>query len=254
MMLLEGKNLSKRYRRLGQQTDALTDVSFSLAKGEILGIAGMSGSGKSTLLKIVSGLEKADSGELLFKGQPLPQKRTKDHYRAMQMIFQDAPSSFHPRRSIASSIRETVTALRGRQAQPDIAELASLVGLAPELAERLPSALSGGQCQRFAIARAVAVKPEILLCDEITSALDVSTQAVILQLITRICRTGNMSALFVSHDLAVLSCVCDRIMIMNEGRVVEEGATRKIIEAPQEDYTRKLLSCVLEISNERDNA
>ncbi len=246
-MLLEGKELSKGYFRSGVSVDALKGVSFSLDVGEILGIVGESGSGKSTLLKLVSGLEKPDGGELLLDGVPLPHRRTKAHYRAVQMVFQDPMGSFHPRRRVSASIREAVRNLCGRDAGVELEELCALVGLNPTLAERYPRELSGGQCQRFAIARAVAAGPRILLCDEITSALDVSTQAQVLGLLAEICRKKRMAAIFVSHDLAVVSCICSRVMVLREGALVEEGTVRQVIDTPREAYTRQLIASVLEV-------
>ena len=246
-MLLEGRELTKGYFRSGVSVEALKGVSFSLDEGEILGIVGESGSGKSTLLKLVSGLEKPDRGELLLDGVPLPHRRTKAHYRAIQMVFQDPMGSFHPRRRISASIREAVRSLCGRDAGVEMEELCALVGLDPALAERYPRELSGGQCQRFAIARAVAAGPRVLLCDEITSALDVSTQAQVLGLLAEICRKKRMAAIFVSHDLAVVSCICRRVMVLREGALVEEGTVRQVIDTPREAYTRQLIASVLEV-------
>ena len=235
MTILEGKNICKRYRRRDVSVDALIDVSFSLREGEVLGIVGESGSGKSTLLRQISGLETPDSGELLLAGKPLPAKRTKENYREIQMIFQDAVGSFHPRRKIADSIRETARNLVGPGIEPDWQTLCSLVQLTPELAER------------YAIARAMAVQPRILLCDEITSALDVSSQAQILKLLDSLHRQKNMSVIFVSHDVAVVRSICDRVMVMHRGRVVEEGTAEAVIGSPREEYTKKLISSVLEV-------
>lgn len=246
MTILEGKELSKRYAGNRDAVDALRGVDICLEKGEVLGVVGESGSGKSTLLKLLSGLEAPDSGEILLHGRVLSTRRTKADYRAMQMIFQDAAASFHPRRTIAASIDETVLSLCGK-ADYDRAALCAAVGLSPELMGRLPRQLSGGQCQRFAIARAISVQPEILLCDEITSALDVNSQAQILRLLADICREREMSAVFVSHDLAVVSCLCDRIMVMRGGMVLEQGEARQIVESPREEYTRKLIDSVMEI-------
>lgn len=245
MIILEGKDLCKRYRRRDAAVDALDGVSFSLREGEILGIVGESGSGKSTLLRLISGLEPPDAGELLLDGKPLPARRKKEDRRAMQMIFQDAAGSFHPRRRIADSIRETVHNLCARGQEPDWQSLCAMVQLPPALADRYPRDLSGGQCQRFAIARAMAVQPRILLCDEITSALDVSSQAQILRLLDDLHREKNMAVIFVSHDLAVVSSLCDRIMVMRNGRAVEEGSARQIVEDPKEEYTRQLIGSVL---------
>jgi len=248
MSLLEGKNITKAYTRGGIRVDALKGVSFTLADGEILGIVGESGSGKSTLLKLISGLEKPDGGELLLSGEPLTQRRTKAQYRAIQMIFQNAVGSFNPRRRVSASIRDAVRSLCGPGAEADIAALCATVGLDPRLAERYPGELSSGQCQRFAIARAVAVNPGVLLCDEITSALDVSTQAQVLELLAAVCREKHMAALLVSHDLAVVSCLCSRVMVLYRGELVEEGPVRRIINAPREEYTRKLRASVLEVT------
>ncbi len=247
MNLLEGKQINKTYARGRSGVRALIDVDFTLGDGEILGVVGESGSGKSTLLKQISGLETPDSGDILLSGRPLGKKRALADYRTIQMIFQDAVGSFHPRRRIGASIRESVRNLCGRDNESDLEGLCALVGLDPTLAERYPRSLSGGQCQRFAIARAVAVGPRILLCDEITSALDVSSQAQVLKLLADVVRGKRMSAIFVSHDLAVESCICDRVMVMYRGRVVEEGDVRSVIDRPQEDYSKKLISSVLEV-------
>jgi ABC-type dipeptide/oligopeptide/nickel transport system, ATPase component len=247
MIVLEGKNICRRYRRRDVSVDALSDVSFRLGEGEVLGIVGESGSGKSTLLRQISGLETPDSGELLLDGQPLPAKRTKENYRSIQMIFQDAVGSFHPRRKISDSIRETVRNLSSTYEEPDWQTLCAMVQLPLELAERYPRDLSGGQCQRFAIARAMAVHPRILLCDEITSALDVSSQAQILRLLADLHREKNMAVVFVSHDVAVVRSLCDRVMVMYGGRLVEEGSAQEVIHSPREEYTKKLIASVLEV-------
>ena len=247
MIVLEGKKICRRYRRRNVSVDALSDVSFRLGEGEVLGIVGESGSGKSTLLRQISGLETPDSGELLLDGQPLPAKRTKENYRSIQMIFQDAVGSFHPRRKISDSIRETVRNLSSTYEEPDWQTLCAMVQLPLELAERYPRDLSGGQCQRFAIARAMAVHPRILLCDEITSALDVSSQAQILRLLADLHREKNMAVVFVSHDVAVVRSLCDRVMVMYGGRLVEEGSAQEVIHSPREEYTKKLIASVLEV-------
>ncbi len=247
MSVLEGKGLTKRYQKQNRIIEALRGVDFHLEDGEILGLAGESGSGKSTLLKLVSGLEPPTEGSILLHGRELSTKRTKEDYRAMQMIFQNAGASFHPRRTILDSISESVHSLLGGDAKPDVTGLSEMIGLPPELMERYPRQLSGGQCQRMAIARAMAVDPEILLCDEITSALDVSSQAQILHLLHDICREHRKSAIFVSHDLAVIRCLCDRVMVMKDGALVEEGSVEQVIHKPRKEYTRKLVDSVLQI-------
>lgn len=243
MSVLEIQGLSKRYGAV----QAVKDISFTMERGDILGIVGESGCGKTTLLRLISGLEPSDSGQVLLHGRPLTVKRSRDDYRAMQMIFQDAAGSFHPRRRIADTIQDSVRSLLGRDSRADIPALCAMVGLAPELARRYPRDLSGGQCQRFAIARAMAAGPELLLCDEITSALDTATQARILELIRTLCRENRMAAVFVSHDLAVVGSLCSRVLVMKDGRMVEQGPTRQILQASTEAYTRELIASVMEL-------
>ncbi len=243
MSVLEIQGLSKRYGAV----QAVKDISFTMERGDILGIVGESGCGKTTLLRLISGLESSDSGQVLLHGRPLTVKRSRDDYRAMQMIFQDAAGSFHPRRRIADTIQDSVRSLLGRDSRADIPALCAMVGLAPELARRYPRDLSGGQCQRFAIARAMAAGPELLLCDEVTSALDTATQARILELIRTLCRENRMAAVFVSHDLAVVGSLCSRVLVMKDGHMVEQGPTRQILQAPVEAYTRELIASVMEL-------
>lgn len=243
MSVLEIQGLSKRYGAV----QAVKDISFTVECGDILGIVGESGCGKTTLLRLISGLEPSDSGQVLLHGRPLSVKRSRDDYRAMQMIFQDAAGSFHPRRRIADTIQDSVRSLLGRDSRADIPALCTRVGLAPELARRYPRDLSGGQCQRFAIARAMAAGPELLLCDEVTSALDTATQARILGLIRTLCRENHMAAVFVSHNLAVVGSLCSRVLVMKDGHMVEQGPTRQILQAPAEAYTRELIASVMEL-------
>lgn len=242
--LLEGKGLCKVFGKGDRCCTALDRIDFTLAPGEILGVVGESGSGKSTLLKIVAGLETPDGGELLYKGKPLGAKRTKEDYRAIQMVFQSAKSSFNPRRTVRSSLKEVAKNLGSVR---PLDELLASVGLDPDLAARYPSGISGGQCQRMAIARAIMPGPDLLLCDEITSALDVSVQAQILALLARLRKETGMAMLFVTHDLSVAGSICDRIMVLHDGRFVECGPARQVLSDPQEAYTKMLLSTVLEV-------
>ena len=245
--ILSIKNLSKSYERNDIKTEALRGVSFELKRGEILGIVGTSGSGKSTLLRLISGLEAPNAGSIRLDGHELGTKRSIAEKRDIQMIFQDAGASFHPRRTIASSINDAFQSLMGKGAVLDLDTLCLNVGLSSQLAQRYPGSLSGGQCQRFAIARAIASSPRVLLCDEITSALDVSSQAQILALLSFLRREKNMSMIFVSHDLAVVSTLCDRIIVMHGGKIVEEGETERIISSPQNEYTKELTASVMEL-------
>lgn len=246
--ILSVKDLCRSYERNDIKTEALHDVSFELKYGEILGIVGTSGSGKSTLLRLISGLEAPDAGSVVFDGRKLGQKRALADKRDIQMIFQDAGASFHPRRTIASSINDAFQSLMGKGAVLDLDSLCIEVGLNSCLARCYPGSLSGGQCQRFAIARAIASSPRVLLCDEITSALDVSSQAQILELLSSLRAETGMSMIFVSHDIAVVSTLCDRIAVMRGGAIVEEGKTESILSAPQNEYTKELISSVMEIN------
>ena len=241
--ILSVKDLCRSYERNDIKTDALHDVSFELKYGEILGIVGTSGSGKSTLLRLISGLEAPDAGSVVFDGRELADKRD------IQMIFQDAGASFHPRRTIASSINDAFQSLMGKGAVLDLDSLCIEVGLNSCLARRYPGSLSGGQCQRFAIARAIASSPRVLLCDEITSALDVSSQAQILELLSSLRAETGMSMIFVSHDIAVVSTLCDRIAVMRGGDIVEQGNTKSIISAPRNEYTKELIASVMEVNH-----
>ena len=245
--ILSVKGLCKRYERSGHGISAVHDVSLELHEGEILGVVGESGSGKSTLLHLISGLEAPDEGHIYLDGRELYTKRSLADRRDIQMIFQDAAASFHPRRTVGRSISDAFYSLMGRSEEPDLPALCREVGLDALLAQRYPRFLSGGQCQRFAIARAIAASPRVLLCDEITSALDVSSQAQILSLLSSLRRDKGMSLIFVSHDLAVVSSLCDRILVMRGGSVVEEGEAGKLIREPRSEYTKELIASVMEI-------
>ena len=248
--VLEVQHISKNYKRNGRGVEAVADVSLSLRPGEILGIVGESGSGKSTLLRQIACLERADRGRRVLSGTDITGRKTRDICGELQMIFQDSTGSFNPRMKIAASIDETLRNLPGLRGEPVAArreELIHMVGMAPELAGRYPFQLSGGQCQRMAIARALAAEPKVILCDEITSALDVSAQAQIVRLLAKLRRELRLALLFVSHDLALASCLCDRLMVMNGGRCVEEGTSQKVVNNPQNEYTRRLINSVLTV-------
>ena len=248
--VLEVQHISKNYKRNGRGVEAVADVSLRLRPGEILGIVGESGSGKSTLLRQIACLERADRGRIVLSGTDITGRKTRDICGELQMIFQDSTGSFNPRMKIAASIDETLRNLPGLRGEPVAArreELIHMVGMAPELAGRYPFQLSGGQCQRMAIARALAAEPKVILCDEITSALDVSAQAQIVRLLAKLRRELRLALLFVSHDLALASCLCDRLMVMNGGRCVEEGTSQKVVNNPQNEYTRRLINSVLTV-------
>lgn len=229
---------------------ALKNVSFSLRKNEVLGIIGESGSGKSTIAKLITGLYQPTGGNIFLGGRSivrLKRQAQKEVYTKVQMVFQDAVGSFNPRRKIGESISDTLCRLCGENkhtAGKETALLLDDVGLPGDYAEKYPHELSGGECQRAAIARAMSVHPEILICDEATSALDVSAQAKIVELLMHLRGIHNVSILFITHDLPLVSNISDRILIMDEGELVEEGSTEEVITRPKTVYTRRLLDAV----------
>lgn len=250
-VLLDIKNLSKSYKKGNYTIAALNRVSFSVLKGEIFAIVGESGSGKSTIAKLITRLEDPDEGEIFLDANDISKvrgkKNLKNIYRDIQMVFQDPKASFNPRMKIKDSILESSRNLKCKDHSPSIKELLHLVDLKEEYANRYPHELSGGECQRAAIARAVSVNPRVLICDEATSALDVSAQAQIVDLLAELNERFEMSIILISHDLALVSSLCDRTCVLYQGDVVELGSTRKVIDSPQADYTKKLLKSVLTV-------
>lgn len=227
---------------------AVDDVSFNLAKGETLGLVGESGSGKSTVAGIVAGLMTATSGDVIFDNRSInaPAKgRSEELRRRIQFIFQDPMSSLNPRRRVQAILTRPLQVFFGmkpRQARDRAAELLESMELSPDLLSRFPRQLSGGQQQRVAIARAFAASPDLILCDEITSALDVSVQAHILELLAGLQQNTGVACLFISHDLGVVKRVADYTVVLKSGRIVEEGSTATIFDNPAHDYTRLLLA------------
>lgn len=238
--VLTGKDLNKEYKSKDRSVRPLQHVDFELYPGEILGIVGESGSGKSTLLKIVSGIEKPDSGRVIHEDMDYTGSGPEKTGKFLQMIFQDAYGSFDPRMSMERSLNEGSSA--GRD---EMLRILGEVGLSEELLKRRPRHLSGGQCQRMSIARALLSHARILLCDEITSALDVTTQAQVIRMITEVRDAEGVAIMFVSHDLALVSMICDRVMVMKDGIVVESGTTGQVINDPQDPYTQKLINSIL---------
>ncbi len=242
-VVLCGKELNKKFVSNGRETVALSNVSFDLHRGEILGIVGESGSGKSTLLRVIAGMEKPDGGKLfhneeMYNGWPLAKIG-----KFMQLVFQDAYGSFDPKVKMKASLME----IPGVK-ESDILSILEKTGLDEITLERVPKRLSGGQCQRMSIARALLTKVKIILCDEITSALDVTTQAQVVELLLELRKSEDISILFVSHDLALVSMLCDRVMVLKDGVCVEEGVTREVITNPQHSYTKQLLSNVITVN------
>ena len=247
-VLLELNQISKTFLQRKKPHLALSDVSLKVRRGELMGIVGESGSGKSTLLKLIAGIKRPTKGTMLFQGKERSNRPGRDKLCRIQMIYQNAEDSFDPRRKIRHSLHEIMKNLCGNKDKKDrelqMEVLLKRVGLNPLLANRYPWQLSGGQCQRAAIARALCVKPELLLCDEITSALDVVVQAEIVELLVTLAKESDMAVLFVSHDIALVSSFCETMMVMKDGECVESGSVMKLVEKPEMDFTRELFDTV----------
>ncbi|AKV86979.1 peptide ABC transporter ATP-binding protein [Microbacterium sp. CGR1] len=228
----------------------LDDVSLSLDEGDSLGLVGESGAGKSTILRLMLGLSAPRDGQVLFDGAPLSlrDRAQMRRFRAsVQPVFQDPYSSLDPRQRIDRIIGEPLRSLglaSGDDAQRRIAEALESVGLPADTARRYPHEFSGGQRQRIAIARAVVSRPRVLLADEPVSALDVTTRVQVLELLDRLRRENGLSLVMVSHDLTAIASACDRTVVLQNGRVVEQGATASVLHAPQDPYTRALVDAV----------
>lgn len=233
MNMLEVRSLRVRYGAF----EAVRGVDFDLRRGEILGIVGESGSGKSTIAKVLMNLQKPSSGEIVRRA------------KGMQMVFQDAVGSLNPRMTVRQTLsealkhaakREGAVAAGGRGA----AGLLETVGLPVSVLDQYPREMSGGQCQRVSVARALASSPEVLIADEPVSALDVSVQARVLNLLRDLKDRMGLSILLIAHDLAVVKNVCDRVCVMERGVFVDAGAAADVFESPASDYTKNLLSAV----------
>ena len=209
--------------------EAVRGVTFSVRRGEVFGIVGESGSGKSTIAKTLLGLERPSAGKIECRA------------KSVQMIFQDAVGSLNPRMTVRGALREV---LRHAGRGGDAKELLDLVGLSEAVLGQYPREMSGGQCQRVSIARALASRPEILVADEPVSALDVSVQARILNLLRELKRSLGLTIVLIAHDLAVVRNVCDRIAVMEKGIFTDLGDAEEIFERPRSDYTRRLLAAV----------
>lgn len=225
--VLEARNLKKGYRRGQREITAVEQVSLCLYPGEILGLMGPSGSGKSTVAKLLTGLAEADEGEIFLDGKKIScrkREQRKEIYRKMQMVFQSPAASFDPRRTLGNGIGESLrnAGISGKTLDERVKELLRSCGLSEEFVRRYPHEVSGGQCQRAAIARALAVNPKILICDEATSALDVMAQRQILELLASLRETRGISILFICHNPAVVEAFCDRFLVMEQGRVIRE--------------------------------
>jgi peptide/nickel transport system ATP-binding protein len=260
--LLDVVNLAKRYsvgpRAIGRARPqsllhAVDDVSFAIAPGESVGLVGESGCGKSTVVRLVTRLIDATDGTIRFDGRDIGAEPASGFARSparaqVQMVFQDPTESLNPRYTAFDTIAEPLQRLAGvrdrARLEARVAEVATQVGLPPELLARFPHQLSGGQKARVGIARAISIAPKLLILDEPTAALDVSVQAVILHLLADLREQLGMSYLFVSHDLNVVRLLCDRVLVMYLGRVVESGPVQAVFDRPLHPYTRALVGAI----------
>jgi peptide/nickel transport system ATP-binding protein len=231
----------------------LSDIDFSIRAGATLGVIGESGCGKSTLARVIAGLVPAASGSILFKGTPLPPsvaERSREQLRQIQIVFQMADTALNPAQTVAGILRRPLAfyhGLAGERQRKRVAELLELVRLSSHLAERYPSELSGGQKQRVNLARALAAEPALILCDEVTSALDTVIGAAILDLMAELRRELGVAYMFISHDLSTVQAICDEVMVLYAGRRVEFGGRQALAQAPFHPYSDLLISSVPEL-------
>ena len=249
--MLELTHIRKSFHKGRETVVAVDDVSLVIQQGEILGLVGESGCGKSTLSRIIMQLLPPDIGNVRL-GEvdltALPRREVRRHRLDFQMVFQDPYASLNPRLTVFSALGEALQQrhpkLKGAALQERVAELLETVGLSPRHMRRYPHEFSGGQRQRIAIARALAPEPRLIIADEPVSALDVSIQSQILNLLRRLQADLGLTMLFISHDLAVVRYLADRIAVMHRGKIVESGGAEEIFEKPKEAYTRQLLAAV----------
>jgi peptide/nickel transport system ATP-binding protein len=229
---------------------AVSEATFTVAPGEFVGLVGESGSGKSTIARLVAGLESVTAGRVLIEQQDQQSGQTRrQRVETVQMVFQDPQSALNPRSRVGTIVTQAMevgqTPSTSARRQARAAELLAEVGMAPQMARRYPSQLSGGQRQRVNIARALCVLPKLLVADEIVSGLDVSVQAQLLNLLLRLREELGFAMLFISHDLSVVRYLCDRVLVMYRGQIVEQGATEDVFARPRHDYTRALIAAAI---------
>ena len=247
--LLSVRDLHVTYvRQGGAKVHAVRGVSFGLSRGETLGIVGESGSGKSSIAQAIMLLARPSGGKVEFKGRDiwsLDSAGVREYRRCVQMVFQDATGSLNPRMTVRATLEE---AIRHASSRVNVDFLLDIVGLSKAVLDQYPRELSGGQCQRASFARALAVKPEVLVADEPVSALDVSVQARILNLMRDLRRELNLSVILIAHDLAVVRNVCDRVAVMHNGVFEDFGESEEVFRHPGSAYTRLLLEAVPDVA------
>ena len=251
-LILEAKHVTKKFPLTkGKELIANDDVSLKFYKGQTLGIVGESGCGKSTFMRMMVQLEQPTSGEILFKGKDITKMKGEElrkNRRNVQMVFQNPSTSFNPKMNVGDIICEPLMnfgLIKKKEKDAVARKYLEMVELPGDFADRYPHQVSGGQCQRAAIARALAVDPEILICDEATSALDVTVQKQILELLIELKEKENLSFLLICHDLALVQALCDKVLVLYHGKTVEYGSPDEIIDHPKMDYTKRLIESVL---------
>ena len=250
--ILELKNVTRSFKKQGKEAVKAVDrVSIAVKPGEVYGIVGESGSGKSTIARLITRLIDVSSGEIWFEGENITHMqgaKLRKIYEDMQMVFQNPVGSFDPRKTLGYGIGEGLKnrGISKKEIRRRVEDLLEQCGLQPELADRYPGEVSGGQCQRAAIARALAVDPRLIILDEATSSLDVTVQQQILELLAKLQKEQNLTYIFICHNLALVQMFCDRVAVMYNGKVVEEGLPDDVIWKPQTEYTKNLVeSCYL---------
>lgn len=251
--ILRVEDLTKVFTRGGRPAlTAVEHVSFDLGAGECLGMIGESGSGKTTLANMIARLLPPTEGRIFLDGEDITRaegKALRPIYRKMQMVFQTPAASFDPRRRLGDGIGESLrnSGVSRKETRERVRSLLAQCGLDPEFANRYPHEVSGGQCQRAAIARALAIEPRLLICDEATSSLDVTIQREIITLLGELRgqRGKRLSILFICHDIALVQRFCDRVLVIHKGSLVEQGAPDEVIRHPQNDYTKRLIDSIL---------
>ena len=253
-MLLSVQNLHVTYRTPGQKpVEAVRGVSFCVDAGESLGIVGESGCGKSSLAKTIIGLQPPGAGSLRFEGQEIARMNPaafQRYRRVVQMVFQDAVGSLNPRMTVRQTLDEVLCVhnmVPVNRITHRVQELLDRVGLPETVLDAYPREISGGQCQRVSFARCLALEPSLIIADEPVSALDVSVQARILNLVRSLQKELNLAIILISHDLAVVRNICDHVAVMCAGQFVESGAAADVFDAPQHPYTRELLAAVPDV-------
>ena len=249
--LLQISHLTKNFSD-GKEDEykAVDDVSFELFPGEKLAIIGESGSGKTTVVNMITRILDSTDGKILLDGEDIThykRNKMKNIYRKMQMVFQTPTESFDPRCRLGDAVAESLrnAGMPKKEAMEIVKELFKQCGLPEDFMKRYPHEVSGGQCQRAAIARAIAIDPRLLILDEATSALDVTIQKEILELLDKLKTERNMTYLFICHDIALVQQFCDRVLVMHQGKIVEEGTPDEVIRNPKTEYTGRLIESVL---------